>query len=81
MAIPPSPAIEFRSIKGALIAAVCLAVVIGGFVGASFGSKHLGHHGLRKILGIVLLIASIKMFLTAPSTIITPLENSGTLSP
>ena len=58
-----------------------IAVVIGGFVGASFGSKHLGHHGLRKILGIVLLIASIKMFLTAPSTIITPLENSGTLSP
>jgi len=44
------------------IAPLAIAVVIGGFVGATFGSKKLGHHGLRTTLGVVLLIASIKMF-------------------
>ncbi|MBC8421752.1 sulfite exporter TauE/SafE family protein [bacterium] len=44
------------------IAPLAIAVVIGGFVGATFGSKKLGHQGLRTTLGAVLLIASIKMF-------------------
>jgi len=46
------------------IAPLAVAVVIGGLVGASFGSKKLGHQGLRTVLGTVLLIASVKMFLT-----------------
>lgn len=41
-----------------------IAVVIGGMLGASFGSSRLGHQGLRTVLGVVLLFASIKMFLT-----------------
>ena len=41
-----------------------IAVLIGGFVGASIGSKKLGHQGLRATLGLVLLVASVKMFLT-----------------
>ena len=45
------------------IAPLVIAVVIGGFVGASFGSKKIGHQGLRTVLGVVLLIASMKMFL------------------
>ena len=44
------------------IAPLAIAVVIGGFLGATFGSKKLGHYGLRTTLGGVLLIASIKMF-------------------
>lgn len=41
-----------------------VAVVIGGVAGASFGSRRLGSLGLRRVLGVVLLVASIKMFLT-----------------
>jgi uncharacterized membrane protein YfcA len=44
-----------------------LAVVVGGFAGASFGSKKLGHQGLRVTLGVVLFIAAAKMFLTMSS--------------
>ncbi|MDP7008350.1 MAG: sulfite exporter TauE/SafE family protein [Phycisphaerales bacterium] len=43
---------------------LAIAVVVGGMLGASFGSKKLGHQGLRTILGVVLLTASIKMFMT-----------------
>ena len=46
------------------VAPLAIAVVIGGIAGASFGSKKLGHQGLRTTLGLVLLIASIKMFIT-----------------
>ena len=50
------------------IAPFAIAVAIGGLVGASFGSKKLGHQGLRATLGVVLLVASVKMFLTMSST-------------
>lgn len=41
------------------------AVLVGGIIGATFGSKKLGHRGLRIALGVVLLFASGKMFLTS----------------
>jgi len=46
------------------VSPLVVAVVVGGFVGASFGSKKLGHQGLRTTLGVVLFVASVKMFLT-----------------
>jgi uncharacterized membrane protein YfcA len=46
------------------VAPLAIAVVVGGFIGATFGSSRLGHQGLRTALGVVLLIASGKMFLT-----------------
>ena len=46
------------------IAPLVIAVIIGGIIGASFGSRRLGHQGLRTVLGVILLIASAKMFLT-----------------
>ena len=46
------------------VAPLVIAVLVGGFVGASIGSKKLGHQGLRVTLGLVLLVASLKMFLT-----------------
>ena len=46
------------------VAPLGIAVLIGGFIGASIGSKKLGHQGLRAILGAVLFVASLKMFLT-----------------
>jgi hypothetical protein len=49
------------------IAPLAIAVVVGGFIGASFGSTRLGHQGLRTVLGAVLLLASGKMFLTMQS--------------
>ena len=48
-----------------------VAVVIGGSVGATFGSRRLGQQGLRTILGLVLFIASAKMFITT-----TPQQNT-----
>jgi uncharacterized protein len=51
------------------VAPLAVAVVVGGLLGASFGSKKLGHQGLRTTLGVVLCIASIKMFLTMHSPI------------
>jgi len=50
-------------VEMSFITPLAIAVVIGGVAGASFGSKKLGHQGLRTTLGLVLLIASIKMFL------------------
>ncbi len=50
------------------IVPLAVAVVIGGLLGASFGSKKLGHQGLRTTLGVVLFIASAKMFLTMQSS-------------
>jgi len=47
------------------VAPLAVAVVIGGVAGASFGSQRLGHQGLRMVLGVVLLIASVKMFIPA----------------
>lgn len=55
------------------VAPLALAVVFGGFIGASFGSRRLGYQGLRFVLGGVLLIASIKMFLLNTHTTQTTL--------
>ena len=46
------------------IVPLVVAVVIGGLLGATFGSRRLGHQGLRTVLGLVLFIASAKMFIT-----------------
>ena len=54
------------------VAPLVIAVVIGGYVGASIGSKHLGHQGLRTVLAIVLCIASIKMFVTYAGSGVEP---------
>ena len=37
------------------------AVVIGGFIGAEYGSKQLGSLALKRLLAIVLIIAGLKM--------------------
>jgi len=41
-----------------------LAVVIGGYIGAEYGSKRLATPAIRKALALVLLIAGVKMLLT-----------------
>lgn len=41
-----------------------LAAVIGGYIGAEYGSKHLATPAIRKALAAVLLIAGAKMLLT-----------------
>lgn len=41
-----------------------LAVIIGGYLGAEIGSKRLKNPIILKLLGIVLVTAGIKMFLT-----------------
>jgi uncharacterized membrane protein YfcA len=40
------------------------AVVVGGFIGAEYGSKRLGNITLKRLLAIVLFIAGLKMMLT-----------------
>ena len=52
-----------------------IAVLIGGVVGSTIGSKKIGHQGLRTILGIVLLIASLKMFFTTNASTNQQLPN------
>ncbi len=42
-----------------------LAAVIGGYIGAEYGSKHLTNPTIRKILALVLVVAGIKMLATA----------------
>jgi hypothetical protein len=49
------------------VAPLAIAVVIGGLLGSSFGSKKLGHQGLRATLGVVLIVASAKMLVTMNS--------------
>ena len=39
------------------------AVIVGGAVGATIGSRNLGQRGLRLMLGAVLVVAAIKMFM------------------
>ena len=41
-----------------------LAAVIGGYIGAEYGSKRLAVPAIRKALAVVLLIAGVKMLLT-----------------
>jgi hypothetical protein len=40
------------------------AAVVGGFIGAELGSRRLDNVWLRRLLGVVLLIAGLKMILT-----------------
>lgn len=40
-----------------------LAVIIGGFIGSEFGSKHLGNRAIFLLLSLVLLIGGLKMIL------------------
>ncbi|MBF0266390.1 MAG: sulfite exporter TauE/SafE family protein [Gammaproteobacteria bacterium] len=42
-----------------------IAAVIGGFIGAEYGSKRFGNPTIKKLLAIVLLVAGIKMIATA----------------
>jgi uncharacterized membrane protein YfcA len=51
-------------LRAEFVAPLVVAVIVGGMVGASFGSRRLGSMGLRRVLGVVLLIAAIKMFIT-----------------
>lgn len=41
------------------------AAVIGGYIGAEYGSKRFGNSTIKLLLSVVLLIAGIKMFATA----------------
>ena len=38
-----------------------VVVLIGGYIGAEFGSRRLGNPTIQKLLGVVLLVAGIKM--------------------
>jgi uncharacterized membrane protein YfcA len=38
-----------------------IGVIIGGFIGAEYGSKHFGNATIQKLLALVLVIAGIKM--------------------
>jgi len=40
-------------------------VVVGGYVGAEYGSKRLGNPTIQRLLALVLLVAGIKMIATA----------------
>ena len=48
-------------VEFSFMAPLVIAAILGGYVGASFGSKRLGHKGLCMTLGVVLIIASVKM--------------------
>lgn len=40
------------------------AAIVGGFVGSTHGSRHIGNANLRRLLAIVLIIAGLKLILT-----------------
>lgn len=42
-----------------------LAAIIGGWIGAEYGSRRLANPTIRQLLALVLLIAGVKMILTA----------------
>lgn len=42
--------------------AACLSVVIGGWIGAKWSTRHATPESLRRILGVILIIASVKCF-------------------
>ncbi len=46
------------------MAPLLLSVIVGGFVGSSFGAKHLGYQRLRQALSLVLFVAVIKIVIT-----------------
>lgn len=41
------------------------AAIIGGYIGAEYGSRRLGSPAIQKLLGVVLVIAGAKMLATA----------------
>ena len=41
------------------------AAIVGGYIGAEYGSKRFGNSTIKLLLSLVLLIAGIKMFATA----------------
>lgn len=42
-----------------------VAAVVGGYVGAEYGSKRLGNPAIQKLLAVVLVVAGAKMIATA----------------
>lgn len=44
-----------------------LAALVGGVLGAEYGSRRLGNPSIQRLLALVLLVAGIKMILTASS--------------
>jgi hypothetical protein len=42
-----------------------VAAVIGGYIGAEFGSKRLGNPNIQRLLSLVLFVAGLKMIATA----------------
>lgn len=52
-------------IDPAATAVFAAAVLGGGFIGTSFGTRRLGHIGLRRMLAVVLILAGIKMIVIA----------------
>jgi len=42
-----------------------VAAVVGGYIGAEFGSKRFGNPAIKNVLSIVLLVAGLKMIFTA----------------
>ena len=46
------------------IGVLALAACVGGFIGAHFGSRRLGHRGLRVVLALVLALESAKLILS-----------------
>lgn len=42
-----------------------IAAVIGGYLGAEYGSKRLGNPAIQRLLSLVLMVAGIKMIATA----------------
>jgi uncharacterized membrane protein YfcA len=41
-----------------------LVVLVGGFIGAEYGSKRLANPVIQRLLALVLLVAGVKMILT-----------------
>lgn len=40
------------------------AAIVGGFIGAEYGSKRIGGPNLRRLLALVLIVAGLKLILT-----------------
>lgn len=56
--------IDDRFFIGSLLPYLCAAIV-GGFAGSFWGSKKFSNVTLRRLLGIVLIIAAIKLLITS----------------
>lgn len=49
-----------------------VAVILGGLIGSWIGTRQLGRAGLRRMLGVVLVIAAVKMILPTHGPATTP---------